>query len=185
MASEAPAGWPRSKETWANLRGASSPELPISVAQPIDGFDVDTFSRANFDALWNDNNYAQLVQVYIKDFSFSGPSDRAFKGCDSYQSFIESMRATFPDLRLQVDEVYWMGNGTDGYMSSVRWSVCGTHLGDALYPNPRGCEVQLWGITQQKIKDGKVHAEWTLFNELDLMMQLAAHSSSETRIQDR
>jgi hypothetical protein len=77
-----------------------------------------------------------------------------------------------------VDEVYWMGNQTENYISSVRWSATGTHQGDVLYPNPQGCEVQLWGVTQQKIRGGKVKTEWTLFNELDLMMQLAAHRNA-------
>jgi hypothetical protein len=182
MAGEAPAGWPRSAQTWANLRGASSPISPISAADAIDGFDVDLFSRTNFDAVWNESQYAQLGEIYVEDFPFYGPSDRAFHGCDSYQAFVESMRATFPDLQLQVDEVYWMGNDADGYLSSVRWSATATHLGDALYRDPLGCEVQLWGITQQRICGAKVEAEWTLFNELDLMMQLAAHRASQSRL---
>ena len=182
MAIDAPAGWPRSAETWANLRGASSPQLPISVADPIDGFDVDAFSRQNFDALWNHSCYAQLKEIYLDNFPFYGPSDRAFHGCDAYQNFVESMRTTFPDLQLQVDEVYWMGNDRDGYMSSVRWSATGTHLGSVLFSDPQGCEVQLWGISQQRIREGKIEAEWTLFNELDLMMQLAAHRNSQSNL---
>jgi predicted ester cyclase len=181
MAIETPAGWPRSAETWANLRGASSPELPISIVDPIDGFDVDAFCRGNFDTVWNKNHYAYLKEIYVENFSFYGPSDRVSQGCDAYQKFVESMCTSFPDLQLQVDEVYWMGNDTDGYISSIRWSATATHLGDTLYPGPQGCEVQLWGITQQKISDGKIEAEWTLFNELDLMMQLAAHRNSQTR----
>jgi predicted ester cyclase len=178
MVLESPAGWPRSEETWTRLRGASSPEMPISVSEPIDGFDVDAFSRANFNTLWNENNFAAMEDVYFDGFQFFGPSDRVFSGQGAYQDFVESMCATFPDLQLQVDEVYWMGNEAEGYISSVRWSATGTHQGDVLYPNPQGCEVQIWGITQQKIRGGKVKTEWTLFNELDLMMQLAAHRNA-------
>jgi predicted ester cyclase len=39
---------------------------------------------------------------------------------------------------------------------------------------PTGRAVQIWGITQHKIVNGKIVAEWMLFNELDLMMQIAA-----------
>lgn len=182
MASEAPEGWPRSAQIWANLRGASSPNPPLSRSDPIDGFDVDAFSRANFDSLWNENHFAALAEIYIEDFPFYGPSDRSFRGRDAYRTFIDAMCTTFPDLHLQVDEVYWMGNDTDGYMSSVRWSATATHLGDSLYSDPQGCVVQLWGITQQRIRSGKVEAEWTLFNELDVMMQLAAHRNSKARL---
>ena len=34
--------------------------------------------------------------------------------------------------------------------------------------------MQIWGITQQQVANGRIVAEWMLFNELDLMMQLAA-----------
>jgi hypothetical protein len=175
MAETSPAGWPRTNETWEDLRGASSPDEALSATAPFDGFDVDAFSRKNFHALWNENDFSVLDSCYQSNFEFQGPSDRAFSGHKYYRNFIASFKETFPDLNVQVDEVYWMGNDEDGYLSSVRWSATGTHQGNKLYPNPQACNTQIWGITQQKIKQGLIEREWTLFNELDLMMQLAAH----------
>ena len=77
-------------------------------------------------------------------------------------------------MELQVDEVYWMGNERDGYLTSERWSATATHSGAGLYGSPTGCEVQIWGINQHKILNGKIVSEWMLFNELDLMMQIEA-----------
>ena len=34
--------------------------------------------------------------------------------------------------------------------------------------------VQIWGITQNQVIGGRIVKEWMLFNELDLMMQIAA-----------
>jgi hypothetical protein len=70
-----------------------------------------------------------------------------------------------------------MGNELSGFLSSVRWSATGTHQGDGLYGPASGCVVQIWGITQQKIVNGRIAAEWMLYNELDLMMQIAASRS--------
>jgi predicted ester cyclase len=84
------------------------------------------------------------------------------------------LNAAFPDLEHQVDEVYWMGNEQEGFLTSERWSASGTHLGAGIYGEPTGREVQIWGITQHRIVDGKITREWMLFNELDLMMQIAA-----------
>ncbi len=67
-----------------------------------------------------------------------------------------------------------MGNDNDGYLSSERWSATATHLGGGLYGPASGCEAQIWGITQHRIIDGRIVEEWMLFNELDLMMQIAA-----------
>lgn len=170
-----PAGWPRDAATWSELRRAARPDVPISVSAPIDGFDVDRFVRLTSGQLWNERNYEALAIAYQPDFQFQGPTDRAFAGISNYKALLESFTSTFPDLETQVDEVYWMGNDKDGYLTSERWSATGTHSGNGIYGAPTGQPVQVWGITQHLIVGGKIVAEWMLFNELDLMMQIAAH----------
>ena len=76
--------------------------------------------------------------------------------------------ATFPDLGMQVDEVYWMGNEAEGFRVSVRWSAQGTHRGYALYGNPTGRRVHLWGINQLYITGGQITEDWMMFNEFDV-----------------
>ncbi len=169
-----PAGWPRDDRVWRELRHATSPAQPLSVSSPISGFDVDDFVRRNLDQLWNACDYELLGNNYVEGFSFQGPTDRAFSGAIAYKDFLEALHTTFPDFRLQVDEVYWMGNDNDGYLTSERWSATGTHQGNTLYGPASGCEVQIWGITQHRIKQGRIIQEWMLFNELDLLMQIAA-----------
>ncbi len=174
LAASPPAGWPRDAGTWDALRSAARPERPISVAEPVDGFDPDRFARATIDALWNRRDYDTLSSAYAADFPFAGPTDRRFSGTASYRKFLASIKAAFPDLEVQVDEVYWMGNDGEGYLTSERWSGEGTHTGAGIYGAPTGKNVQIWGITQHQIVAGRIVAEWLLFNELDLMMQLAA-----------
>ncbi len=169
-----PAGWPRDDATWHELRTAARPAVPLSIAAPVAGFDVDEFARSNFDSLWNRCDYQVIGRNYAEDFNFRGPTDRAFSGAAAYAELLTRLHSAFPDLRVQVDEVYWMGNDTDGYLTSERWSATGTHRGDGPYGSPSGCEVQIWGITQHNIKNGRILKEWMLFNELDLMMQIAA-----------
>jgi len=177
LAASPPAGWPREPATWDGLRNAASPEKPLSVTSPIAGFDVDRFARTTLDKLWNRRDYDALSARYDANFAFVGPTNRAFSGVEPYHEFLSSLGTAFPDLELQVDEVYWMGNDKDGYLTSERWSATGTHSGDGLYGAPTNRPVQLWGITQHKIVDGRIVEEWMLFNELDLMMQLATAGS--------
>jgi predicted ester cyclase len=165
-------GWPRSAETWADLRSGVRPERPLSVGEPIEGFDPDAFSRAIHDNIWNGTGSA-LDESYVADVPFEGTTDRKFSGRDAYRAYIGELREAFPDMKHQVDEVYWMGNDDDGYLISTRWSADGTHSGGTLYREPTGKACQIWGITQWRVKDGKVEQEWQLFNELDLMMQIA------------
>jgi len=80
--------------------------------------------------------------------------------------------ATFPDLGLYVDEVYWMGNDDEGYRVSVRWSAAGTHRGWSLYGEPTGRRVHLWGLQQLYIEHGQIVEDWMLFNEFEVLAQL-------------
>ena len=169
-----PAGWPRDQSTWDLLRSSTRPERPISIAQPVDGFDVDRFARNTLDELWNAKRYEAIDDVYGSGFAFQGPTDVKFSGGKHYRDLLQSLATAFPDLELQVDEVYWMGNDAEGYLTSERWSAEATHTGAGRYGEPTNKPVQLWGITQHRIVRGKIVAEWMLFNELDLLMQIAA-----------
>ena len=114
-----------------------------------------------------------LEKTHGSDLLFRGPTDRACKGLQQYQAFLLSLFTMFPDLKLSIDDVYWMGNEKEGYLSSVRWSGNATHSGNGSFGPATNREVYIWGITQLKIVDGRILEEWMMFNEMDLMMQLA------------
>lgn len=167
-----PPGWGTAATDWEALRAAARPPAPISVADPVSGFDVDAFVRRNFDDVWNQRNFARLLTTHQSDVAFHGPTGRSKAGRAAYQSFQTDFLSCFPDLRLQIDEVYWMGNESQGYLTSERWSAIATHSVAGMYGNPTHRKVRIWGITQHKIVDRQIVEEWTMFNELDLMMQI-------------
>ena len=169
-----PAGWPRSETVWQALRSATRPQQALSVSNPIEGFDVDAFARNTSNQLWNKCDYSVLQTAYKSDFHFEGASNRKFSGYIEYRKMMHDLSTAFPDLKLQMDEVYWMGNDEEGYLSSERWSATATHGGDGIYGLATNVSVQIWGITQHKICNGHIEKEWMLFNELDLMMQIHA-----------
>ena len=172
LAADPPAGWPRTDGLWGDLRAAVRPGKPLSEGEPIDGFDPDAFTRAVHDSVWNGDG-SMIDGSYTADFPFEGTTERKFSGIDAYRGYVRELRDSFPDLALQVDEVYWMGNDADGYLVSTRWSAEGTHSGKGHYLEPTGRKCQIWGITQWRVKDARIEQEWQLFNELDLMMQIA------------
>ena len=172
LAADPPAGWPRSAEIWNQLRSAGSPERPLSEADPVEGFDPDAFAQIIHNNIWNGDRSA-IAENYAPGLPFEGTTERLFTGTEAYHAYVGELRAAFPDLRLQVDEVYWMGNDSDGWLISTRWSAEGTHSGGGLYREPTGNACQIWGITQWRVKDGRIEQEWQLFNEFDLMMQIA------------
>ena len=174
LAATAPDGWPRDQKTWDDLRLSASPEIPICETDKIEGFDIDRFLRNTFENFWNKRDYDNLGLNFVENLQFEGPTSRKFNGLKDYQNFLNSLTTCFPDLELQIDEIYWMGDEVNGFLSSTRWSASGTHKGPGLYGHPTGTQIQIWGITQNEIQKGLITKEWMLFNELDLMMQIAA-----------
>jgi hypothetical protein len=135
-------------------------------------FEPAAFLRHAFHYLWNWRNLNIVDAVYAPNLRFHGPTDREFYGRGEYKSFILSLIAMFPDLALTVDDLYYMGNDRDGYLTSVRWSAVGTHRGFGNYGEPTGRRVYLWGISQHRIVNAAITEEWMLFNEFEVLQQL-------------
>lgn len=171
LVADPPAGWPRTEAVWDQLRDATSPEFPLAESEPVEGFDPDTFARYVHDNIWNGDGSA-IDAHYTIEIPFEGTTERKFSGRSAYKAYIKEIRDAFPDLLLQVDEVYWMGNANDGWLMSTRWSAQATHSGDGHYRAPTNAECQIWGITQWRVKDDQIEQEWQLFNEFDLIMQI-------------
>jgi len=174
LAAASPAGWSQNSAArkTSGQCGTIKPEHP-TISDSGEGFDIDDFVRSHYHKVWNHREVETLGTTHASNLTFHGPTDRAFNGLDQYQTFLVSFFAMFPDIEHSVDEVYWMGNDKEGYLSSVRWSGIATHSGNGSYGSPTNREVYIWGITQHKIVDGRIIDEWMLFNEMDLMMQLA------------
>lgn len=173
-----PPGWPRDAATFDLMRKATSPVVPLRDLHEGPGLNVDAMARSALEGLWNQQDLSVLETHYAPRFPFTGATERAGQGSDAYGAMLHELTGCFSNLRLQVDEVYWMGNEQDGYLTSERWSATATHDKAGIYGEPTGCPVQIWGITQHRIENGRFTSEWMLFNELDLMMQIAAARSA-------
>ena len=135
-------------------------------------FNVEDFIRVTYHNIWNRRMLGTVRQAYAPALQFLGSTGRSYQGRSEYQAFILSLMAMFPDLALSVDDVYHMGNDEEGYLTSVRWSITGTHRGYGIYGQPTGRQVNMWGISQHEIRNGIITKEWTLFNEFAVMQQI-------------
>ena len=146
---------------------------PVRMPAPPDGpFDPGDFVRRTWHETWNWRNLSTIDRAYAPNVRWLGPTDRQLQGRGDLKSFVLSMLATFPDLAVTVDDVYWMGNEADGYLVAVRWSALGTHRGHGAYGPPTGRRVAFWGISQHAIRGGRITQEWTLFNEFEVLQQI-------------
>ena len=154
----------------ARVPGQGKPEHLPPPAQP--GFDVEDLLRRMYHYVWNWRLLGKITDAYAPNLRFYGTTDRVLYGVGEYQSFVLSLLAAFPDLAFSVDDLYWMGNDLEGYTTSTRWSLVGTHTGPGVYGPPTGRRVYVWGITQHVIRNGRIAEEWMTFNEFDLLQQI-------------
>jgi len=134
--------------------------------------DPAAFVRAALYTIWNRRNLAAIPQVYSPNVLVQATAGRAYHGAGQLQSFVLSMLAMFPDLNFTVDDLYWMGNGAEGYLVAIRWSIVGSHTGYGRYGAPTGKEVHLWGITHWVVDKNRIQKEWFMFNEFGVLIQL-------------
>lgn len=162
----------RSVPETQRLVGGRKPEYyPESAGR---GFDVEHFVRGLFHNLYNRRDLSAVDRAYAATVRWKGASDRSGHGRGDVRAMARGLLATFPDLGMAVDEVYWMGNEAQGFRVSVRWSATGTHRGYALYGEPTGRRVRLWGIDQLYVAGGVVTEAWSMFNEFDVLAQILA-----------
>ena len=153
------------------LIGGRQPEYYAGTASG-DGFDVEHFVRGLWHNLYNRRDLSSVDRAYSAAVRWRGTSNRTGYGRTDVRAMARALLATFPDLGMHVDEVYWMGNEAEGFRVSVRWTAAGTHRGYALYGEPTGRRVHLWGIDQLYVSGGMVTEAWSMFNEFDVMAQI-------------
>ena len=153
------------------LGGGRAPERYPAPA-PDAPFDVEHAVRALFHNTYNRRDLSAIDCWYASNVRWYAASNRVGYGRGDVRAMARALLATFPDLGLQVDEVYWMGNERDGFSVSVRWTAMGTHRGRALYGPPTGRRAHIWGISQLYFVGGRIVEDWMLFNEFDVLAQL-------------
>lgn len=145
---------------------------PEYLPAPTGPFDPGDFLRRVYHYVWNWRMFGKVRDAYAPNMRFFGPSDRQGYGRGEYQAFVISLISMFPDLMVTIDDQYWMGNEREGFTTSTRWSMVGTHTGPGVYGKPTGRRVYIWGITQHVIKEGKITEEWMMFNEFEVLAQI-------------
>jgi predicted ester cyclase len=81
-------------------------------------------------------------------------------------------QAAFPDRQIYGDEVIWSGNETDGYLSSHRSMIIGTHTGHGVFGPPTAKVVAARCIADCYVKDDVIEDEWLCYDMADMVRQL-------------
>lgn len=144
-------------------------ELPPSRKR---GFDVEDFIKRTWHNAWNLRMFNSLSDGYLSTVRCHSSSGRELFGQDDVTQFAMDWLACFPDGAMSFDHFCGLGNEKDGYRTSLRWTLNGTHTGYGIYGSPSGRPVNILGITHAFVHDRKIIEEWTVFDELTVLCQL-------------
>jgi steroid delta-isomerase-like uncharacterized protein len=92
-------------------------------------------------------------------------------GREAYKWRDEAMRAAFPDLRYDIEDLV-----AEGDTVVARWRMTGTHEGDLAGPTmsvpPSGKRIDLRGMSLCRIEGGMVAENWESFDMMEFLGQI-------------
>ena len=153
-----------------------SPPTRLDGQAPRRGFDgtnttPDGWARHHFDTVWNARRLEHVPFHYADDAIVHWPGDRMATGPRAIGDLVLGLLASLPDATLRVEHVSW-SEETDGVILAVRWTLEGSsHAGGLLGDIPPGKTVSLPGASHMRFGSGHVVEEWTVFDELDALIQ--------------
>ncbi|MCL4249555.1 MAG: ester cyclase [Anaerolineae bacterium] len=127
--------------------------------------------RVVLSSLWNERQIGLCERFYSDDFACHWASNRQLEGREAYQAVVLAHLATFPDLTFHIDDIIEQQRD-DGWHVALNWTMLGTHAGPGAYGIPSGKRVQIAGISQYVIRDQRIAAERTEWNEFRLMQKI-------------
>jgi steroid delta-isomerase-like uncharacterized protein len=128
--------------------------------------------RRWFQEVWNEGRIQTVHELLHPDGIARGQrgADAEIRGPEEFVKFVGEIRGAFPDIKVNVEDVFG-----DGDKVVLRWSGVMTHTGDALGIAPTGRTVRSQGITIARIVDGKIVEGWDSWDQLGMLEQIGVY----------
>ena len=118
---------------------------------------------------FNDGNMEVADECLAEDFVRHDPDMGEVRGREKYKEFIEMNRTAFPDYHETIDDII-----TQGDTVMYRWTLRGTQEGEFMGVDPTGNEIEVTGMIDMHLEDGRITELWGNFDALGLLKQLDA-----------
>jgi predicted ester cyclase len=123
--------------------------------------------RHVFDEAFNQGNLAVVDELLTSNHFAHNAHGGAPNGPQGLKLLIVMFRTAFPDLHCIVEDEIREGN-----KFSARWTLRGTQQGPFMGNPPTGKQVSVQGLIYGRIVDGKVVEDWTLIDQMGILVQL-------------
>jgi len=108
-----------------------------------------------------------LTELLHVDFVDHTPNPQQGTGREAFVTKIGQLRAAFPNLRLQVDQVVAQGDRV-----TFLWTLTGTNDGPFADQDATGINVEFAGMNLERVSAGSIIEHWSIHDALSLFHQL-------------
>jgi steroid delta-isomerase-like uncharacterized protein len=148
-----------------SMHAARSQQMPPP-SSPSPEERNEAVARRVFDEIFNQGRFQAASEIYAPDFVNHGQHRDANLAED--QAAARWEKTVCPDLHLTVDLI----KANQDYVTVV-WTARGTNTRRSGWIPATGVRIEERGITVWRIVDGRIHDEWTSFDEWQLIRQVA------------
>jgi len=122
--------------------------------------------RRIVDEVWNKGNLKLVDELFTPNYVGHDPVEPT-RGPQGVKDVVNKYRGGFPDLRLDIDELFSIGDRV-----VMRWHCSGTHLKTLEGIQPTGRRVTTPGISIYRFEGGRIAEDHTNWDALGFMQQL-------------
>ncbi len=152
---------------WAPAWAATLPVSATSSSTPISQQEQNkAIALRVFNEIFNQGKFQVAGEIYAKDFVNHGLHSDANLSED--QSWAHFEKQACPDLAITAGPMV-----AEGDLVSVLWIARGTNTGRVGWLPATGAKIEERGITIWRIDDGKIREEWSSFDELRIIREIA------------
>jgi len=128
--------------------------------------------RRWFQEVWNEGRIQTVYDLLAPDAVAKGQrgATAEIRGPEEFAKFVREMRGAFPDIKVNVEDVFGAGDKV-----VLRWSGVMTHTGDAPGLPASGQTVRVGGITIAQIVDGRIVEGWDSWDQLGMLEQIGVY----------
>lgn len=138
---------------------------------------------AFIDEVWNERRLNKVHDYMVRDLFLHTVGDVTVVRPDGYQKDLLSLVAPFPDARFTVRDVQTNDNPRyAGLRVAVLWQMQGTYRGAPAFGPVTGRRVDLMGVSQFLVQDGRIVREVRVYDEIALRAQIDAGRTEDATV---
>jgi predicted ester cyclase len=129
--------------------------------------------------VFNRRMFGTIRTVYSPTVQWHGPLMKELYGQAAVLHQTLALVGSIPDCAYTPQHICSVPCEEGGDKVAVRWILEGHHIGHGLLGPPSGQRLQVMGMSHFHYKDGRIVDEWTVYDELSLLMQIKLGQMAE------